>query len=235
MNYTKKSLLILSAVLLVNNMSAQTADKVIDNYIKAIGGKDLVGKTNSLYYESTVEVMGITGKMKTTILNGKGYKQEMELMGSTIVTCFSETEGWSVNPMAGETTPKVMTEKEFNDGKNGIFIGAPFINYQKEGFKAEMNGEETINDAKAFRLELTSPSNKTSTYYFDANTYLILKVVQVGEQGESISNYSDYRDVDGFKLPYKVNTDINGGQIVMKMTVQKASLNIAVDEAVFRK
>lgn len=236
MNYTKKILLLLSIVLNGVGISAQTADKVIDNYLKAIGGKDAIAKMKSLYYESTIDIMGMSGNMRTTVLNGKGYKQEMEIMGSTIVTCFSETGGWDINPGKSGNAAIVMSEKEYNDKKNQIFIGAPFIVYKENGYTAEIINTEMLDGLSTTKLRVTSPSNISSDYYFDSKTSLIVKVVQAGEMGETISTYSDYRDVDGgYKLPFKIDTDMGGGQVKMKMTVQKASLNVAVDKAIFEK
>ncbi len=235
MNYTKKILFLLSMVLIGIGVSAQTADNVIDNYLEAIGGKKNMAEIKSLYYESTVEVMGMSGNMKTTILNGKGYKQELELMGNPSVTSLSETEGWTINPMAGGNAPVAMTEGEFNDAKNQIFIGAPFIQYKNEGYTAELKGKEEVNGINTVVVKLTSPSNTSSDYYFDTANYLVVKVVQTGEMGETVSTYSDYKELEGYKLPYQINTDINGGQISMKTTVKNASLNLAVDEDIFKQ
>jgi hypothetical protein len=83
------------------SISAQTADEVIAKYVKAMGGKEQLARITSVYTESKADIMGMESVQKTTILNGKGYKTEIEIMGSVITTCITETGGWSINPMQG--------------------------------------------------------------------------------------------------------------------------------------
>ena len=55
-------------------------------------------------------------------------------------------------------------------------------------------------------------------------------------QGQMIDNqitYSDYRQTEGYAVPYKMEMNIAGGQFQMAMTVNKVELNKPVDEAIF--
>jgi hypothetical protein len=52
--------LLLSAGILfsANFVQAQTVDEIIDKHVAALGGKDVINKVNSIYTESTLDVMG---------------------------------------------------------------------------------------------------------------------------------------------------------------------------------
>ena len=63
--------------------SAQTTDEIIGKYLNAIGGKDQVGQISSLYMEGTMDAMGNQGTIKITQVNGRGYKEEIDVMGDT--------------------------------------------------------------------------------------------------------------------------------------------------------
>ena len=105
----KKLSLFLVLVLIGALLSAQTADEVIAKYLDAIGGKKTLNKIKSTYVEMTMDLMGMQGTSKTTTLSGVGVKQEVDIMGSTIVNCITNEGGWTINPMMGGTTPQEMT------------------------------------------------------------------------------------------------------------------------------
>jgi hypothetical protein len=218
-------------------VSAQTADEIISKYVQAIGGKDLLTKITSVYTESTLDVMGMQGAVKTTTLNGKGMRQDMDISGSAMTTCYNDQGGWSINPMAGSTTPEAMAEGQYNSGKDQIVIGAPFINYTEKGYKAELVGNEAVGTINAVKIKLTPPDGNSSLYLFDPGTSYLIKSIQMMEmQGQMIDNettYSDYRQVEGFTAPYKLDSNMAGGQFQMSMTVSKIELNKPVNDSIF--
>jgi hypothetical protein len=220
-------------------VSAQTADEIIGKYVQAIGGKDVLNKITSVYSESTMDVMGIQAVVKNTTLNGKGTKQEIDIMGSLMITCYTDKGGWSINPMTGATTAEDMPEAQYNSGKDQIVIGAPFVNFAESGYKAELLGSEAIDSVNVYKINVTSPDSISSLYYFDSNTYYLIKSVQEADmQGQMVENiifFSDYRLTDGYAMPYKMDMDMAGGQFTMSMTVTKVELNVPVDETIFTK
>jgi hypothetical protein len=140
-----RTISIMTALLLCSAfVSAQTADDVIAKYVNAIGGKELLGKITSLYTESKADIMGMESTLKATILNGKGYKMDMEIMGSVITTCFTDKGGWSINPMAGSNSAEDMPDAQYNTSKDQIYIGAPFTIWAEKGYKAELLGNYSV-------------------------------------------------------------------------------------------
>ncbi|MFH0841235.1 MAG: hypothetical protein V1903_01310 [Bacteroidota bacterium] len=227
------------AIFCAFTVSAQTADEIINKYLDASGGKDFLSKITSVYYEATMDVMGMQATVKNTTLNGKGTRQDVDIMGSLMTTCFSENSGWSTNPFMGTGTPEDMPEAQYNAGKDNIVVGAPFINYAEKGYKAELAGNDSIGDVSALILKMTSPSNNTSTYYFDPNSFQMLRSVEQADmQGQMVENvlkYSDYRNIDGYQMPYKIDMDMAGGQMLMTLTVSKVELNVPVNDSIFMK
>ena len=234
-----RTILLFTALFLCGAMvSAQTADEIISKYLQATGGKELISKIKSLYYEGTINVMGNDGVLKMTTLNGKGNKMEMDMMGSLVTNCVNEKEGWMINPFMGGSTAETMPEPQYKAGRDQIFIGSPFLTYSENGYKAELLGNETIDNINAQKIKLTSPDNTTVTYYFDPATgYLIRSVQQAEMQGQTIDNvmnYSDYQETDGYIQPHKMVINM-GGQFEMVMTIKKVEINKPVEEAIFAK
>jgi hypothetical protein len=236
----KMKTFLFSAILMLcgATVSAQTAGDIIAKFLEVTGGREQISKLTSVYMEGSIDAMGNSGPIKLTTLNGKGYKMEIEMNGSAIITCFNEKEGWSVNPFMGGSSPVTMSEAQYNAGKEQIYIGAPFISYAQKGYKAELLGNESVGDINAFKIKMTSPDSISVMYFFDPATgYLVKSIQQTEMQGSPVDNimtYSDYRNTAGYSQPYKINMSV-GGQFEMTMTINKIEANITVDEAIFKK
>lgn len=219
-------------------VSGQTPDEIIAKYFQAVGGKDMINKINSLYLESKVEIMGDPSTKKVTIINGKGYRQDLELMGSSITTCYTDKGGWTLSKITGDTEPVPMKDAEFNLGKEQIFIGGSLINYAGNGYKAELMGNEAVGAVNAFKIKLTAPDNMVAFYYFDPETGLLLKTnkkqfVQ-GQLADVSITYLDYRQTDGYTLPYEVSSDI-GGMYQLVDFITDVRINAQTDPAILTK
>jgi len=236
MKKIKTSLLSLIVLMSINSLHAQTADEIIDKYIEASGGKDVISKINSIYMESTVSVMGNDAPATITILNGKGYKTEMEMNGSKMVSCLTDTGGWVINPMMG-ADPQPMPEEQYKMGKLQLNIGGPLYNYKEKGVKAELQGREKVGDVNAYKLKVTTPDSNEVTYYIDPNTYHIIQAnVSTVFQGQPIdvtTTFSNFQKTDiGYILPYSIDTNY-GGQMDVPITITKVEVNKEIDPSAF--
>ncbi len=226
-------------LLFVLPVQSQTADEIIGKYFEAIGGREKIGKIVSLYTEGTVQVNGMEMKVSSTTLNGKGMKQEMEIMGSKVISCYTDEGGWMVNPMTGSNAAVDMPEEQYQAGRDQIVIGSPLLDYAGKGYKAEMAGQE--GEPALFRkVRLTSPGGVVSEYWFNAETHLVDKIVQQGDMGDrqvnSTVTLSDYRETGGLYLqPYRMKVILDGGQGTVETAITKSEINLPVDPSIFRK
>jgi hypothetical protein len=231
----KKLSLFVMLVLAGTVLSAQTADDVISKYLDAIGGKKNIAKIKTLVVDGTMEMQGMEGSIKTTTISGKGLKMELDMMGSMIVNCITDQGGWAINPFMGSSSPEDIPEDQYNAAKYQIVIAGPFINYAEAGFKAELAGEEAVGDIKAVKVKLTSPEGKVSEHLFDTDSGYLIRTIDDGDMGENISTFSDYREIDGFAVPFSVEIDAAGGQAFITSTVEKVEVNVPVDESIFAR
>jgi hypothetical protein len=224
---------------LTGNLLSQTADEIISNYIQVIGGKDRLSKITSVYTESTIDAVGAQGIIKSTTLNGKGMRTDIEIAGQKIISCYTDKEGWSFNTMIGNSTAELMPPAQYNLGKDQIIIGGPFINYAEKGYKVELLGKETAANVNSYKIKFTSPDSIISVYSFDAKTFYLVQAesqsVSMGQIVKSITNYSDFKQTDGYTIPYKMEVYLPEGQFVNEMTVTKVELNKPVGELIFKK
>src|ERR1700761_7248981 len=111
------ALLLLGFTLGAVRTQAQTADEIVSKYINAIGGKDAIKSVKTLYIEGALNVMGNEAPSTTYIVNGKGFKNQVDFNGQQIVQVVTTTGGWSMNPMMGQTTATPMPEEQLKTSR----------------------------------------------------------------------------------------------------------------------
>jgi outer membrane lipoprotein-sorting protein len=227
-------ILALSALFSVTTQ-AQTADDIINKHNDAIGGKDVLAKVKSIYFEGSAAAQGNDFPTTTTVLAGKGFKTVTSVNGSDIIQCFTDTGAWAVNPFAGQTAPTAMPAELAKRGKSSLIIGGPLGDYKGQGYAASLEGTETINGVNAYKIKL-SQGDISILYYIDPNTYYVLKSEsQVSVNGSDVTNtttYSDYKKTDiGFVVPYTLGISNMGNDITITYTT--VTVNKDVDPNIF--
>jgi outer membrane lipoprotein-sorting protein len=235
MKKMKKMFLAVSAVLSIAFAKAQTADEVISKHLDAMGGKEKLAQLTSVYIESGTEIMGNESTTKTTILNGKAYRNEADFNGQKMVQVITDKGGWAINPFGGSTDAVAVPAEQYKMTEDQIYVD-PFLNYAARGAKVELQGKEKVGDVEAYKLKYTNKDNAETTYYIDPSTYYIIQAVRKGNaMGQDVTvniGYSDFRKNDfGFFWPYATNIDM--GQFAMKINAKKVEVNQSVDASIF--
>ena len=215
------------------NAFAQTsADAIISNYFKAIGGRDKVAAIKTLLIDGTVDAMGNTSTNKVTILNGKAYKSEMSFNGQGVVQCITDTGAWMINPFMGSSAPTSLPADQFNAVKDEVYIGGALFNYPNNGASVKYTGKDTVDGKPANKIEVSKDS-VTTTYYIDAATnYLTERSVAGGGQ-TTIAKYSNYKQTDaGVLMAYTEEIALPQG-VTINYTINKITFNQPVDPSVF--
>jgi outer membrane lipoprotein-sorting protein len=229
----KKALLFALAIPAMMAVKAQTADDIISKHIDAIGGKDKLSKMKSIYYESSVQVMGNEAHSKMYIVNGKGLRLESDPQGQKMVQVFTDKSGWAINPFMGGTDPQALPDDAYKAGRSQIYIGGALLDYASKGYKAEFLGKEDGN----YKVKLTGADSIETTYYFDPTTYYEVKSISKGNMmGQDLditrTNSNFKKTSEGYVYPATVDISY-GGQFNVTSTVTKVELNKDIDPTIF--
>lgn len=227
----KKIKLLLFALVAITFASAQTVDEVISKHIEAIGGKEKLSQLKSLYVENSMEIMGNTVPQKEYLVEGKGYKNDVEFNGMNIISCFTDKSGWTINPMAGGSGAEAMPDGLYKSGKTQIYFSGGLLDYAAKGYKAELAGKE----GDAYKIKLTDAGSETY-YFIDSKSYLLTKSISKSEMmGQSVDVtvvYTDHKKTDfGVMLAYTKSIDMGMIQFVQK--ADKVEINKEIDPKVF--
>lgn len=236
MKKIKITLLLTATIFIAAFAKAQTADDIVNKYIDAVGGKDAVSKVNSVYIEASITAMGNESNGTTTIVNGKGWKSESEMMGSKLVTVYSDKGGWAINPFMGSSDAAAMPDEMYKAGEDQIFV-FQFLDYASHGAKVELLGQEKVGDANTYKIKYTNKDNSETTFYFDANTYLIIKaeksISMMGQDMQMVVLTSNYQKTDACVM-FPATTEIDyGTQFSITTATKKIEVNKEIDPAVF--
>ena len=211
---------------------AQTADEIINKYIDAIGGREKVSQVKSVYIEGDMDIMNNKAPSVTYIVNGKGYKNEVDFNGAKIITAYTDNGGWTLNPMAGQTTPTPVPEDVLKSGRLQLDAAGPLFNYAAKGNKVEFLGKEE----GGYKLKLTTSLNTEILFFIDTASYQVVKTVTNipanGQQIEMTVENSDFRKTDfGTVMPYTMKLNFPG--LTITNTSNKIVINKEIDKAVF--
>jgi outer membrane lipoprotein-sorting protein len=225
--------------------SAQTADEVVEKYLTALGGRAALGKltsrsTTGMMTLSTpngeisgpIEVLAQRPNKSRTLI-----KLDLTALGAgpmVVDQRFDGTSGYVIDTLQGN---RDVTGNQLDNMKNGMFPN-PFLNYKDNGATVELGGKEKVGDREAYVLIMKPKSGSVARQFIDTESYLPIKlavkvdVPQVGEL-EQMTELSDYREVDGVKIPFKVK--VSSAVQSFTITVTKVEHNTKIDDALFSK
>jgi len=231
---------------LASSARAQTADDIIEKHLAAIGGRAALGKITSRRSTGTIVVstpMGeISGKVELTAKTPNKSRVYMDLDLSALGapdnmrmdTKFDGTAGVRLNNLQGDQD---ITGNQLDNMRNNLFPTA-LLTYKANGVKMEVLPKAQVNGKDAFVVKATPKAGSATTLYFDAQSYLLVKqvaTVNTPDLGdvEQTTELSDFRTVDGIKIPFQVTNSTSQQSAVIKLT--KVEHNVAIDDKTFSK
>lgn len=212
---------------------AISAIKIIEDYLKAIGGKEEAKKISSIKTKISMEMMGqqIEG-MDVRMAPNKHYT-EMK-MGAMVVyqRLFDGTKGYQ-GQMGQKKDLGENEIKEAMDEKGMI----PQLYYIGSDFKTSYLGTGKVGTEDSYKLKITKPSGKVSVEYYSMKTGLLLREesTTTGPTGAETAitiDYSNYKKSGSILLPFTITQIAGEQEIVMNATEIK--VNEGVSEADFK-
>jgi hypothetical protein len=228
----------------LNSAPAQTPDEVVEKHLAALGGRAALAKLTSRRSTGTVTIAtpngDLAGPIEISLKSPNKTRAYITLdltpLGApdkmTIEQKFDGTAGRSTNSMQGAAE---ITGNQLLNMRNNTFP-TPLLTYKEAGLKLEVLPKEQVGGRDAVVLQATPKAGPPVRYLLDAETYLVVKAVtrtsspELGEF-ESVSEPSDYRAVDGVKVPFAVKTTNPAQSLTIKL--DKVEHNVALDDAIF--
>lgn len=214
-----------------------TAEKVMENYINAIGGAANLRKVKSKVVRMNTEM----GGYKVEIVSKKLYPKkkglcktsEAVIINGAMVAQKKVFDGTKAKmggmagdkSIEGEELEKVKMESEPHTE----------LRYAELGYKLKLIGVDLIDNNEAYKVEITSPKGEVEFQWFDAKNGLLVKSesTQKSPEGEitAITSFSDYKEVQGVKYAHTIKSE--AGPQVMDLKVTSIEINGKIDAKEF--
>lgn len=206
-----------------------TAEKVIANYKKALGGDDALSKITNVKSIMSAEMMG--QKLSVEQIQAKGMKAKttVGMQGMTVMSSISDGEKASVAQMGNKAPLDEATMEE------QIISSALFgeLMLSELGAKTTLSSIENVNGNDAYGVEVELSKGKKYTVYFDAETGLKVRYSKTLEtpQGTFTQSvdYLDYQEVNGVMFPFNVKQQMGPQKIDMKASEVLVNQDLAAD------
>lgn len=217
---------------------AQTADEVIAKNLEALGGAQKLKALKSVRMSGTMTVgPGMEAPMVAEQVRPGKVRMEISLQGLTLVQAYDGTSGWMINPFQGKRDPERMTDEDVKALKEMADMDGPLVDYKAKGNTVELLGKEAVDGAEAYKLKVAMKDGETRTYYFDADSWLQVKMESKrtvrGAEQEGETTFGNYKAVGGLLFPHQIVGGMKGAPQKQTVTVQKIELDPAIDDARF--
>jgi hypothetical protein len=234
---TRTALSILALTLAALPALAQKPEEILARYIAATGGTAAYSKVKSQVQKGTISMpaQGISGKFTMSYVAPAKMVMNANLPGiGEIGQGYDGKTGWSRDPFLGTRTLK---GDELAQILNELTLSNDPANYKKVFAKIEALPPGKVGKIKALRLKLTPRTGMPQTLYFDAVSYLLLRrdATIATPQGKvpAETYFSDYRSIEGVRMPFKTRTVAGPAEQVMVVTEVKN--NVPVDVKLFAR
>jgi hypothetical protein len=203
---------------------------IINNFIKAVGGADKLNNLTDYSYTAKASVQG------QNVEYVKKYKSPdkglllitLPAMNMTAQKILINGDNVTVSGSNGNMDVTDYMRKRYQESMK-IY---PEVNYSKSGYDLKLSPSlDNIDGKDVYVVTVTSPSGTESKNYYDAQTGLKLKSEIAGEQGNNISEFSNYKEVSGIMFPF--STKQNQG-VEINMSVTDLKINSGLPDTDFQ-
>ena len=217
--------------------NAPKADEILDKYIQAIGGAQRVAALRSYVAKGTSAGYGPENEPRPLEIYSRAGQRTtiIRTSGGDSTTTYDGTSGWIAAPFR-PVAVLALSPQEVDGLKFEADLALP------AGIKKALSnwrvGLATVIDDKEVQVVQGSTARGgTATLYFDAETGLLVRHVRYNDSPvgriSRQTDYSDYREVAGVKMPFKwTDTWLDGRDVVELTDVQP---NATIDAAKFAK
>jgi hypothetical protein len=192
--------------------SAQSADKILKQATKAIGGEKAVKRITKWSGAGKVTRVRDGAVGDCVILAGQPnlYTFDMDFSGLEQRVVYNGRSSWTRDSRQGVSTLTGAASRDLQ--AETWYRNYRWLDYKKARAKAASSGRANIDGAAVNVVTLTTVKNVAIRLYFDERTGLLLRdEVPAGDKLRT-TTYSDYRAVDGVMEPFRRRVAQNGDE-----------------------
>src|ERR1700720_880507 len=227
---------------------AQSAQKIVDEYVHAEGGAKALAKIQTASVTGSL-VDDATGQSGTYSLITKApnkFYSEIIIEPHRLIEAYNGKSAWGQDTTTDSSlestgaphtlTGAVATEWE----AAGRYLNSRLADAKKSKFGLQLIDIQDVGGRKAYHVRISLSPQVSRELFFDAQTHLMIREIipaaaqQQPESKNAIAQeleYADYRPVDGIVAPYRVTLHRAGRAYTV--AVSRIEWNAPVSDSVF--
>jgi photosynthetic reaction center cytochrome c subunit len=204
--------------------SAQT---ILDQYLAAVGGAEVVQRVRSRVQTGNIEVSGQKFPIEIDSQAPNKRVSTSHMGPNASVTAYNGETGWLSTPNGIREMSAAEQKAASIDAQLYFPVWLPRA-YQD----CKVTAGEPIDGKSTYLVSASGPDQVPLDLYFDQQSGLLVRLVRYAEtplgRNPTQIDYADFRAVDGLKLPYRWTLARPNGRFSIQ--IEEVKQNVPVDE-----
>jgi len=221
-------------------LSAQTADSILARYLRTIGGMDHIQAVQTL--RRVGRIIGGGGFEAAVVQENKRpnkVREDFTILGMTQIVAYDGQNGWKISPFQGKKDAEALGEDELRGVVEDADFDEPLVNWQQKGNKVEYLGADQFEGTDVYKIKATLPNGDSFTYFLDTDYCVPIKVevrrTIRGEEQAYEEVLGNYKAVNGWFLPFSIESRAIGGTEGSKVAIDSIEANVPIDDGRFAR
>jgi hypothetical protein len=206
-----------------------SANKIVDNYLKAIGGKKRAASIRDATYEWTIQIQNQPqGLAKIQFKAPGSLRSELSFGNGQITSAANSRSAW-VRGLDGQL--RTLTGPEAAAAKlQAALDAAHLVDYKKANILARVISLKDTPSGSAYVIEFSTRSGGRLRYLFSAATKLLVGIEDDARQ--TTTWFEDYRLEGGILEPHILRLNL-GGTGELRFALERVTYNSGIAGDVF--
>jgi hypothetical protein len=206
-----------------------SAEKVVDSYLKTIGGRKRIATIRDATYEWTIHLKDRTmGLAKTQTKTPSSIRMEMSFGNGRIISAATPRSAWSLG-LDGKL--HTLTDAEAAAARlEAVLNASHLLDIKKNNVLARVFSLRDVEAGPAYVVEFSLRSGARLRYLFSSTTKLLLAIEDNARK--TTTRFEDYRSKGNILEPHRVSIN-NGGTGDLTFLLQRANYNTGISDSSF--
>lgn len=235
----KRSILLIFSLLLLssgNYTRAQTLESILEKHFAA-SGQDQLSEVSTVRSYGKAEQLGMEVPFLQIQKRPNMIYIELDIGDTKMIQTYDGEAGWAIEPWE-QPGPRELMGPELGNLSRLAGIDSDLVDWEENGYILEYEGKKPSVDGEVYILKLRKNGGETYRFFIDSDSYMINRMVTEnsyeGNKVEGETILSDYRDIEGIKVPFRIEVQYDG-QTLMTNVMDKIDFDVDIEEDYFTR
>lgn len=156
--------------------------------------------------------------------------------GGQLIYAYDGRDAWQLNTLDPDGKPASMPEGEALNFIREATVGGYLIYPQVKGKQFEFVGTSLIEGDRVYELKTTLPDGQVIRSFLDMTSFAELYQITINNlnQNQELKLYSDFREVDGMRIPFSTTLKVDD-EVIYRSSIVNLDSNRGVMPWVFSR